>query len=128
MSRLYPVSNSILRFRKVFYHFLVLLAISMLVLAVWPSQLVTVFFSAALFGVTYIMLTGIYLVWGIRVYDDRPAIGLGLPFLVLAIGQIIGTLVAGMLIEATNHLITFIIFAGIGLIPIFLKYKSEVSV
>lgn len=105
--------------------FLILLALSMLALAIWPSQLFAVFLSAALFGVTYIMLTGVYLVWGIRVYDDRPAIGLGLPFLVLAIGQVVGTLAAGMLIEATSHLLTFIIFTGVALTPIFLGYKPE---
>lgn len=105
--------------------FLILLAVSMLVLAIWPSQLFTVFFSAAMFGVTYIMLTGVYLVWGIKVYDDRPAIGLGLPFLVLAIGQVLGTLVAGILIEATSHLLTFIIFTGTALLPILLGYTPK---
>ena len=107
--------------------FLILLAVSMLALAIWPSQLFTVFFSAALFGVTYIMLTGVYLVWGIKVYDDRPAIGLGLPFLMLAIGQVLGTLVAGILIEATTHLFTFIVFAGMALLPILLGYKPKFS-
>lgn len=107
--------------------FLAALAVAMLGLAIWPSQLIAVLLSAALFGAAYIMLTGVYLVWGIRVYDDRPAVGLGLAFLMIAIGQVVGTPVAGMLIEATSHPLAFVVFAGFALAPMLSGHRPETS-
>jgi predicted MFS family arabinose efflux permease len=43
-----------------------------------------------LFGMAYIVATGSYLLWGITLYKGSPAVGLGLPFLVLALGQTAG--------------------------------------
>lgn len=84
-------------------------ALGLLVLS--PSNLAAVFVSGALFGAAYIMLTGVYLVWGIRLYADRPAIGLGLPFLMIAVGQIVGSPLAGYLIGSRGYLVCFIAFA-----------------
>lgn len=80
-------------------------------LVLFPSNLPAVLVAAVLFGAAYIMLTGVYLVWGIRLYADRPAIGLGLPFLMIAAGQIIGSPLAGYLISSQGYVVCFIAFA-----------------
>jgi predicted MFS family arabinose efflux permease len=48
------------------------------------------FVVMGLFGAAYIMATGTFLIWGIALYEDRPALGLGIPFLILALGQTAG--------------------------------------
>lgn len=88
-------------------------ALGMLVLV--PSNLAAALVAATLFGAAYIMLTGVYLVWGIRLYTDRPAIGLGLPFLMIAVGQIIGSPLAGYLISSRGYFVCFIAFALIAM-------------
>ena len=43
-----------------------------------------------LFGLAYIVSSGTFLLWGILLFPDRPDFGLGLPFLVIALGQTAG--------------------------------------
>lgn len=97
-------------------------ALSLLVIS--PSNLAAVLVAAALFGAAYIMLTGVYLVWGIRLYADRPAIGLGLPFLMIAVGQIVGSPLAGYLIGSRGYLVCFVAFALIALATALIGYRS----
>ncbi|MCA8864600.1 MULTISPECIES: MFS transporter [unclassified Halomonas] len=52
-----------------------------------------------LFGAAYIMLTGVYLVWGVTALPDRPATGLMIGFLTIAIGQTAGAPLFGLLME-----------------------------
>jgi hypothetical protein len=40
-----------------------------------------------LFGVAYIVSSGAFLLWGIALFSDCPDLGLGLPFLMVALGQ-----------------------------------------
>lgn len=46
--------------------------------------------GGALFGAAYITLSGIYLVWGVAALPERPATGLTVAFLSIAIGQTLG--------------------------------------
>ncbi|WP_110675736.1 MFS transporter [Salinicola sp. RZ23] len=98
------------------------LALALLLLALMPSSLSAALGSGALFGASYIMLTGIYLVWGVRLYSDRPAIGLGLPFLMIAAGQIVGSPLAGYLIGHHGYAFCFIAFASIALVTMLIGY------
>lgn len=76
----------------------------------------THYFSAALFGSSYIFLTGLFIVWATRIFSVLPALGVSLSFLALGIGQALGSFFAGRLIEMTSYPFSFILFAGIGLI------------
>src|SRR5215208_2426150 len=69
-------------------------------LAAAPGVLLPTYSSAALFGSTYIMLTGIILVWSVWVFHERPSAGLGAAFLLIAVGQVFGALTAGALAGA----------------------------
>lgn len=104
---------------------LAMLALSLWLLVLSPSNLPMVFVSAGLFGAAYIMLTGVYLVWGVRLYADRPAIGLGLPFLMIAIGQVIGSPLAGYLIGSAGYTVCFVVFAVIALATMLAGYHSD---
>lgn len=99
------------------------LALALSLLALMPSSLPAALGSGALFGASYIMLTGIYLVWGVRLYSDRPAIGLGLPFLMIAAGQIVGSPLAGYLIGNHGYAFCFIVFASIALATMLIGYR-----
>ena len=56
--------------------------------------------GGALFGAAYVTLTGVYLIRGVRVLPDRPATGLMIGFLAIAIGQTMGAPVFGFLMES----------------------------
>lgn len=50
----------------------------------------------ACFGLCYIVSSGVLLLWGIAVFENQPAAGLGMPFLVLAGGQTVGASIFGV--------------------------------
>lgn len=64
-----------------------------------------------LFGAAYIMLTGVYLVWGITALPDRPATGLMIGFLTIAIGQTAGAPIFGWLLDHLTTDYAVVIFA-----------------
>lgn len=84
---------------------------SIAMLAAAPGNVPTVFLSGAGFGACYIFLTGIYLVWSIRVFPDRPSLGIALSFALISVGQVIGSPLAGGISTATSALTSFWIFA-----------------
>lgn len=53
--------------------------------------------GSVVFGASYVMLTGVYLVWGVGAFSERPATGLMIGFLTLAIGQTAGAPIFGVL-------------------------------
>jgi predicted MFS family arabinose efflux permease len=57
------------------------------------------FAAMAVFGATYIVSSGTYLIQGIDLLPDRPNLGLGVPFLVLAIGLAVGTPLLGAILD-----------------------------
>lgn len=56
---------------------------------------ILVFAGGAGFGAAYLILTGVYLVWGISALPERPATGVTVAFLALAVGQALGAPVFG---------------------------------
>lgn len=69
------------------------------------------FAAMGVFGATYIVATSGYLIKGIALLPDRPDLGIGLPFLVLALGQTVGTPLFGALLEATGVVSALATFA-----------------
>lgn len=62
-----------------------------------PGSLALAWAAAAAFGSAYIVLTGLLLIWGTRVYPRTPAAAVGVPFLVIALGQALGAPAVGVL-------------------------------
>ena len=68
--------------------------------------------AMCLFGAAYIVSSGVYLLQGIRLFPDRPDLGLGIPFLLLALGQTAGTPIFGAVLEATGVTFALCVFAA----------------
>lgn len=95
---------------------LVGLALSLLMLAQWPGSLSLAVASAALFGIFYMMLTGIHLVTGVRLLAEHPSLGPVVPFLAIAVGQSLGSPVAGTLVSTLGHADAFRAVAAAGIV------------
>jgi predicted MFS family arabinose efflux permease len=74
------------------------------------------FISVALFGTSYITSSGAFLIQGIRLLPDRPDLGLGMPFLILASGQSAGSPLFGVLMTHWGVGIALAVFAGAALL------------
>jgi predicted MFS family arabinose efflux permease len=104
---------------------LLAMAASIALLAVASSVLPLAYTSAALFGSVYIMLTGVVLVWSVSVFRERPAAGLGAGFLLIAVGQAVGSPVAGALAGATSPPTAFFSFAVAAVLTACVKPHPE---
>ncbi|WP_417844767.1 MFS transporter [Thalassospira sp.] len=80
--------------------------------------------GGVLFGAAYVMLTGVYLVWGVTALPDRPATGLMIGFLTIAIGQTAGAPVFGFLLNAFGPMGAVLVFACLALIPGVMKAQK----
>jgi predicted MFS family arabinose efflux permease len=70
------------------------------------------FAAMGLFGAAYIVSSGTYLIQGIDLLPDRPDLGLGVPFLVLALGQSVGTPLFGATLAGAGPLIALVVFTA----------------
>ncbi|ESR25975.1 MFS transporter [Lutibaculum baratangense] len=77
--------------------------------------------GGALFGIAYITLTGVYLLWGVEAMAERPASGLGVAFLMIAVGQTVGAPVFGALLQGGGPTVAMPAFAGLALLALPLR-------
>lgn len=108
----------------------VLLATSLVLLAASPGQIVIAVFSALVFGLAYMSLTGLYLLTGIRLLPGRLSFGPVLPFLACALGQAVGSPIIGLLVSHLGHADAFATFAAIGIVvgllsPLYPRYLDQ---
>ncbi len=106
---------------------LMMLATSLAILAASPNQLVISAFSALVFGLSYMSLTGLYLMTGIRLLPGRLSMGPVLPFIAVSLGQAAGSPLVGVLVDATSYNNAFAVFAAIGVVvalmsPLYPRY------
>ncbi len=94
--------------------FLALMAIAMICVA-GPASTTIAFGGGSLFGAAYIMLTGVYLVWGVTALPDRPAIGLTIGFLAIAVGQSVGAPLFGLILGWFPAIAATAVFATVAL-------------
>ena len=87
---------------RVHWAFLGLMAASILSVGLGFGPVPT-FVGGAVFGAAYVMLTGVYLVWGTHALPDRPATGLMVGFLTIAVGQTVGAPVFGLLMAGPGR-------------------------
>lgn len=92
------------------------LAGSTVLVAIVPDSVVASALSLALFGAAYIAATGLLLLWGTRVYADHPATGVGLAFLVVALGQAFAAPALGSVSDLVGQRAAFIVAAAVGLV------------
>lgn len=94
---------------------LVMLAASLALLAASPGQILLASYSALVFGLAYMTLTGLYLMTGIRLLPGRMSMGPVLPFVACALGQALGSPIVGWLVEMVGYADAFSIFAAVGI-------------
>ncbi|BES70068.1 YbfB/YjiJ family MFS transporter [Marinobacter nanhaiticus D15-8W] len=95
---------------------LMMLAASLALLAASPSQLVLASFSALVFGLAYMSLTGLYLMTGIRLLPGRLSLGPVLPFMAVSLGQAAGSPILGILVNNLGYNVAFATYASIGIL------------
>ncbi|PPA70432.1 MFS transporter [Jeotgalibacillus proteolyticus] len=99
-------------------------------IAIWIITLpgvLTIYSSGILFGISYIFMTGIFIVWATRIFSDSPSLGVSLSFLFLGIGQSIGSTIAGTTIAAFSYPFSFTLFSLIGLIGLLVPVERLVE-
>lgn len=96
--------------------FLVLMTAGILALGSAIATPALVLTGGAVFGAAYVMLTGVYLIWGVRTLSDRPATGLMIGFLTIAVGQTAGAPVFGLLLSGFGAGPAATIFAAFALL------------
>ncbi|GGD54402.1 MFS transporter [Paenibacillus nasutitermitis] len=101
------------------------LSTSSLLLGIYPDNNVTWFLSPVLFGSSYIFMTGVFIVWGISVFKTNPSFGLGVPFLILALGQAIGSIFSGVIADLSGYNTLFIGSSIIGYVTLVFKLKTK---
>ncbi|MBO0679727.1 MFS transporter [Mycolicibacterium sp. S2-37] len=77
--------------------------------------------AAALFGATYIALSGLLLLWATRVYPDGVSFGVALAFFAIAAGQAVGAPVVGALAQSAGVATAFVIAAGVGITALLVR-------
>ncbi len=95
---------------------LMMLAASLALLAASPGQSLLTIFSALVFGLAYMSLTGLYLMTGIRLLPGRLSMGPVLPFMAVSLGQASGSPVVGGLVDIFGYADAFAIFSALGIL------------
>ncbi|CAB0149724.1 hypothetical protein PSI9734_00297 [Pseudidiomarina piscicola] len=95
---------------------LMMMTTSLTLLAASPSQIYLAVFSALIFGLAYMSLTGLYLMTGIRLLPGRLSIGPVLAFVACALGQAVGSPIIGLLVGKFGYAESFSMFAVLGII------------
>ena len=96
--------------------FLGLMAASIIAVGLGTATPAFTLIGGALFGGAYVMVSGVYLIWGVQALPDRPATGLMIGFLMMAVGQTAGAPVFGLLMAGTGPGPAIICFAGIAIL------------
>lgn len=106
---------------------LMMLSASLALLAASPGQLLLAVFSALVFGLAYMSLTGLYLMTSIRLLPGRLSMGPVLPFMAVSLGQAIGSPLVGLLVKEFGYADAFAMFSAIGILvallsPLYPRY------
>ncbi|GAA1406521.1 MFS transporter [Glutamicibacter uratoxydans] len=91
------------------------MSVASLVLIVWPNSSSLGLISMTLFGAAYTTSAGFLLVWCIQVYYRAQSVGVGMAFLVIALGQAIATPLFGFLMVQFGAAMPFYAAAACGL-------------
>ena len=100
---------------------MVLMGAATLLLAAAPGSSAAILPAATVFGATYILLTGVILLWSTRVHPERASFGVGLAFLMIAAGQAVGAPVAGLISDAYGITAAFYTCAALAMVGAFVR-------
>ncbi len=92
-----------------------------LLLVVFPGNAMSAIASMALFGAAYTTTSGFLLIWGTEVYRHAPSMGVGMSFLVIALGQAAATPLLGVLMTSMGAVAPFVVAALCGIAACWIK-------
>jgi len=95
------------------------MALPLLVVAFSHGYSAGLLIAVACCGAGYVTLSGVLLVWGAQATEETPATGVGILFFMLAVGQVIGSLLFGQLYAAAGAVIALLLFAASALLLLF---------
>lgn len=111
---------------RVHWAFLGLMAASILSVGLGLGPVPTLV-GGTIFGAAYVMLTGVYLIWGTHALPGRPATGLMVGFLTIAVGQTVGAPLFGFLMAGPGVEFAVICFAAVALFSGAFRARSAVD-
>lgn len=82
-------------------------------LAMAPALPTLAFAAMALFGAAYIASSGVLLIRGTALLADRAGLGLGIPFLAIAVGQMVGAPLLGAVLAGSGALAALALSAAL---------------
>lgn len=78
-------------------------------------------------GAGYVTLSGVLLVWGAAATENSPASGVSTLFFMLAVGQVIGSILFGQLYALTSGKTALLIFAALPVLLVFaIQHKHRI--
>jgi predicted MFS family arabinose efflux permease len=92
-----------------------LLSLATAALALGAGSLPVVLVSAALFGASYYALSGVLILWAVRLVPDSAATAVAAAFLLMAGGQLVAATTVGLLIDEAGWTASFLAAAVTGL-------------
>ncbi|MGK3708238.1 MFS transporter [Arthrobacter sp. IK3] len=95
-----------------------LMAGATLLMAAGPAAPTAGYASAAVFGASYIALSGVLIVWAVRTLPEQGAAATVFLFIALAVGQAAGSVGLGSLLQPEVPLPAFGVAAAVGLLAI----------
>lgn len=96
------------------------MALPLLVLAFSKGDSAGLLVAVACCGAGYVTLSGVLLVWGARATAEAPATGVGILFFMLAVGQVVGSLLFGQLYATLGAVMALMLFAASALLLLFI--------
>lgn len=77
------------------------------IIGAFPSLLVAAYLAAAVFGASYVALTGVLIAWASRAVPGRASAGTAVLFIALAAGQSGGAVLIGFLLDLAPAVVAF---------------------
>lgn len=96
----------------------VAMAAATILLGLAPEMPLAAYASAALFGASYTALSGVLIVWAVRVLPGRAAEGTVALFIALAVGQAGGSVVMGLMLHPDSPALAFSTAGIVGILAV----------
>jgi predicted MFS family arabinose efflux permease len=112
--------------RKMTQTGMLLICLSIILLTIFYDNWFFLLFSSLIFGSVFISTTAFIGIWSIHVFYMRPAVGFGLSFFLLTLGQLVGSVLFGIIAGAYGMDSIFYIATLIGIICSFVRANEEI--
>ncbi|WP_147274845.1 MFS transporter [Ferruginivarius sediminum] len=93
--------------RRTFRIGMLAIALAISTPALLPEHVLAVYASAMAFGSTFILITGLFGIWSVHAFHDRPSAGFGATFFLISAGQLVGPSLAGFLASWSEMAMVF---------------------